>query len=103
MKLRNIIFELDQYFQLNKYNLLKGPWIKIESPVLIVTKSLIFLCEEIEAKWLLNDNCGLLEASTYCFSSVETKFFSSSGFFKIEIENEVTRKVVKMTPSRRII
>lgn len=100
MKLRNIIFELD-HFQLNKYNL-KGPWIKIESPVLIVTKSLIFLCEEIEAKWLLNDDCGLLEASTYCFSSVETKSFSS-GFFKIEIENEVTRKVVKITPSRRII
>ena len=71
--------------------------------VLIVTKSLIFLCrEEIKAKWLLNDDFGLLEASTYYFSSVETKSFSS-GLFQIEIENEVTRKVVKITPSRRII
>lgn len=74
---------------------------------LIVTKSSIFFDREKQKKkQLLNDDFSLLEASIniffVCFSSVETKYFSL-GFSQIEIENEVTRKIVRITSSRRII
>ena len=46
----------------------------------------------MEAKQLLNDDCSLLETSTYCFNSVEIKSLSS-GSSQVKIKNEVTRKI----------